>query len=63
MCIIKQELTMKVLVILGLFLTGCSSIQKKTCYEMTVTLSTGATKQVICTNIPQTETANMRRIK
>lgn len=58
-----MKFVLTLVTVVTLMCTGCASRPPKTCYEMTITLPGGTSKQVICTNIPQTETANMRRIK
>lgn len=47
-----------IIVLLMISLTACTSIPKKQCYEMNISLG----KQVICTTVPQTESKLMRRI-
>ena len=47
-----------ILALITLSLTACTSVPKKHCYQMNITLS----HQVICTTIPQTESSVMKRI-
>ena len=42
-----------------MLLTGCNSVPKKYCYEMSITLS----HQTICTSVKQTESPLMKRIE
>ena len=54
---------MKLNILLVVLLSGCATLNPKPCYEMTINLGMGTSKQVICTRVPQTETPNMKRIK
>ena len=53
---------MKLTIFIVVLLSGCTTLTPKPCYERTISLAMGTSKQVICTRIPQTETPNMKRI-